>query len=569
MPTLGLRAYNEIRRMLVHGRLQPGMQLVNRKLADEIGMSMTPVREAVARLASEGFIDHVPGAGAFVRRMSPQQFAQLYDVRRALEPLAAAEAAAHATPAEIAELQAIAADSFAMIRVIAATPGRQATPELMARWIDGDQRFHEVLFQAARNRWLSKIAVDLKLLAFGFAPQRGMPEFLTVAAAVRTWRGHRRLLRALARRDAELAATTIRDHIHLGREEVLAHLATHGGSAADRTPAAEILPRVRPGRPRKPRAFTLVELLIVIAIIVLLIGLLFPAIQMARGAARRVQCANNLVQMGRACVVYENSFGALPAGAVDANQLSWRVLILPYIEQRDIYDRFDFSAGLFNGSVPTSSGNLEGPNRSVHALNRISTYQCPDATRIFATDGTSTLRNPVRQTYAVHYFGVGGPKGTNPATGQAYPFINSGYGGFAETGLMFYGSRVTAGGVRDGMSNTLLAGESAIANTSSWTSSWWGGGDGGNWVRGTCCASRDSSTGRYPGTAGSKNVDLGINAAPLLINDLPFGSFHVGGGAHFVRGDGSVEFINENIDISAYKSLCTRAGGETNAFTSP
>ena len=255
-PTLGLQAYDELRRMLVTGRLEPGMQLVNRKLADEIGMSMTPVREAVTRLASEGLVEHVPGAGAFVRRITRPELAQLYDVREALEPLAAAHAAAHATVAEIAELRAIAAGSFTLIRRIAARPERHADADLMAAWMDADQRFHEILFEAARNRWLSKIATDMKLLAYGFTPQRRIPEFLTVAVAVQTWRGHRRLVRAMATHNSTLAAETALEHIRAGKEEVFAHLAAHGGTGEGDPTRRPIQRRGRPkgSKTKRPAA---------------------------------------------------------------------------------------------------------------------------------------------------------------------------------------------------------------------------------------------------------------------------------------------------------------------------
>jgi DNA-binding GntR family transcriptional regulator len=247
IPTLGLRAYEELREMLVQGRLEPGTQLVNRKLADEIGMSMTPVREAVTRLASEGLVEHVPGAGAFVRRISRQELAELYDVREALEPVAAAQAAEHATGAEIGELRAIVADSFQLIRAIAASAEGHASPTQMATWLDLDRRFHEVVFLASRNRWLSKIAADMKLLAFGFSPQRRVPEFLTVSAAVVTWRAHRRLIHALARRDSIAAAAVVREHVQLGKHEVFAHLEADGGLK----PATENRrPRSRPTTPR-------------------------------------------------------------------------------------------------------------------------------------------------------------------------------------------------------------------------------------------------------------------------------------------------------------------------------
>lgn len=270
MPTLGLKAYEELRRMLVHGQLEPGMQLVNRKLADEIGMSMTPVREAVTRLASEGLVEHVPGAGSFVRRISRQELAELYDVREALEPVAAACAAEHATATEIAELREIVANSFGIIRDIAASAAGHADGPQMALWLESDRRFHEVVFRASRNRWLSKIATDMKLLAFGFSPQRRLPHLLTVPAAVVTWRCHRRLVRAIARRDAEAAADTVRTHVRVGKQEVFARLAEAGDLPATeravagqraRTPrrndaTSGLTPSAsspRPSRRRRPR----------------------------------------------------------------------------------------------------------------------------------------------------------------------------------------------------------------------------------------------------------------------------------------------------------------------------
>ena len=325
------------------------------------------------------------------------------------------------------------------------------------------------------------------------------------------------------------------------------------------------MPAARPG------AFTIVELLVVVAIIALLAGLLLPAIQGARASARRIHCSNNVAQLAKACRMFEFYQGVLPPASVTAVQLSWRVYILPHVEQQALYEAIDsVTVGNFYGG-----GSREGPNKSVVALNQVPVYQCPDATRVFATDGTSTLLNPTRQTYTAHYFTVAGPKGTNPATGQAYPFVAYGtYGGYAETGLVYRDSRVSSGSIRDGTANTLMIGESAIANTSSWTSTWWGGGDGGNWVRGGCCedslpATTDWRTAGPSGTAGSKNVNAGINAAPVLINDLPFASLHAGGGANFARGDGSVEFISENIAITVYKSICTRSGGETDAIVTP
>ncbi len=294
----------------------------------------------------------------------------------------------------------------------------------------------------------------------------------------------------------------------------------------------------------------------VIAIIATLIGLLLPAVQSARETARRMSCANNLKQVGLALHGYLSARKTFPPSGDMENQLSWRVLILPQMEFGTLYDQFDLGPGQFNGGP-----NREGPRKSVHALTKINSYQCPSATRFTATDGTSTLQNPTRETYNSHYYGITGPKGVNPITRQMYPVVNVGFGGYCETGIMYPNSATKPSQVSDGLSKTLMVGEIAIRNTSTWTALWDGGGDGGNWVRAGCCGATPA------GTAGAKNVSMAINgdANSGEINDAPFSSKHAGSGANFVRGDGSVSFMNDAIDIAAYKGMCSRAGGEPDA----
>jgi len=100
--------------------------------------------------------------------------------------------------------------------------------------------------------------------------------------------------------------------------------------------------------PKQPqRGFTLVELLVVIAIIGILIGMLLPAVQMVREAARRTSCSNNIRQLGLAVHNYESAFGELPPGVVDNDDdlrdalHSGFVYLLPYIEQQNLYDLYD------------------------------------------------------------------------------------------------------------------------------------------------------------------------------------------------------------------------------------
>ena len=91
--------------------------------------------------------------------------------------------------------------------------------------------------------------------------------------------------------------------------------------------------------------FTLVELLVVIAIIGVLVALLLPAVQSAREAARRMSCSNNLKQLSLALHNYEDTHKTFPPAGIDSNQMSWVVLLLPYFEQKNLYDQFNFNRG--------------------------------------------------------------------------------------------------------------------------------------------------------------------------------------------------------------------------------
>ena len=116
-------------------------------------------------------------------------------------------------------------------------------------------------------------------------------------------------------------------------------------------------------RSRGERAFTLIELLVVIAIIAVLIALLLPAVQAAREAARRVQCANNLKQIGLALHGYHDVWQTFPpaylARPVTGLELgagwAWGTLILPYSEQRPVYDAANFDLGFGEVSGPPES----------------------------------------------------------------------------------------------------------------------------------------------------------------------------------------------------------------------
>jgi prepilin-type N-terminal cleavage/methylation domain-containing protein len=100
--------------------------------------------------------------------------------------------------------------------------------------------------------------------------------------------------------------------------------------------------------PRPRRGFTLIELLVVIAIISLLVGMLMPAVQKAREAASKISCANNLKQFGLALQNYHNNYDQFPPSRLNDYQATWLVLLLPYVEQDNLYNQWNLSATYYD-----------------------------------------------------------------------------------------------------------------------------------------------------------------------------------------------------------------------------
>ncbi|MBL8792411.1 MAG: GntR family transcriptional regulator [Planctomycetia bacterium] len=218
-PTLTQHVYDRLRQQLLSGQLDARAQLVNRTIARELGTSTIPVREAIQRLASEGLVEYVPGAGAFVRQPDRRELAQLYDLREALEPLAAAEAARNSAAYELDELQAYC-DAWQELAV--AIPARgHATRQQLGEWLDLEERFHALLAAATRNPWLERMLNGVRLVAMVCAAQRGEPDLLTPALARKTCREHAELVRALRARDADRARDWMLKHVRHGRGVVL------------------------------------------------------------------------------------------------------------------------------------------------------------------------------------------------------------------------------------------------------------------------------------------------------------------------------------------------------------
>jgi prepilin-type N-terminal cleavage/methylation domain-containing protein/prepilin-type processing-associated H-X9-DG protein len=306
---------------------------------------------------------------------------------------------------------------------------------------------------------------------------------------------------------------------------------------------------------RKRRGFTLIELLVVIAIIGVLIALLLPAVQMAREAARRSSCTNNLKQIGLALTNYVETHKTYPFG-YDKHGSAWSAMILPYIEYASVYDRINFVE-----TGPASSGNWDAAWGNVEVLKvEIATYRCPTMDQPLHADF-----NGVPGRVPTSYRGNAGSdivsddESTRVVPGRWLEETDL-------NGIFYPCSSVRPGRVIDGLSKTFFVGESPtdIEYTKD--------GQGMDyWSIGSPQADPCGCDGGTGGTEFSEFVgsaSVPINARWLqpdlhgTLMEMSFGSYHPQG-ANFVFGDGSVHYLSESIDMNIYRALSTRSGGET------
>ena len=198
--------------------------MVNRSLAEEFGVSVVPLREAINRLASEGLLKLIPGAGAFVNQLDQQELDELCVLRAALESAAAAEAAQYISPRQLSELDLLVEDWNLLATEIRSHPRGQATKAQLQRWMKNEEQFHETVVAASRNRFLIKVAGEQRVIYRVFDAERRVPNLLTAEIADTTCRKHRELLVALQARDSDLARQLMSEHIAMTRT----HLATLG-----------------------------------------------------------------------------------------------------------------------------------------------------------------------------------------------------------------------------------------------------------------------------------------------------------------------------------------------------
>jgi prepilin-type N-terminal cleavage/methylation domain-containing protein/prepilin-type processing-associated H-X9-DG protein len=320
---------------------------------------------------------------------------------------------------------------------------------------------------------------------------------------------------------------------------------------------------------RHRSGFTMIELVVVVAIISVLIALLLPAVQSAREAARRTQCTNNLTQLGIAIENYEATNLVLPPGVVDrvgpvvetptSYQFGWICQILPYLEQKTVYKRLDFASGIY------TTNNLTARSVTMYVLlcpsdgrrsgwgNRVQNFGVGPSNAALMS-----LPDPASTAYAACHNDVEAPIDAN------------------NNGVFFLNSRVRLDEIEDGLAHTIFLGEKTTP------------GDELGWASGTRATLRNTGTPINQTFLDPSNLTLfladlaGVDrpananenvpapdpnsppAAPVALGPIPVGGFGSSHplGANFLFGDGSVHFLRTTMNARVFRLLGNRRDGE-------
>jgi DNA-binding GntR family transcriptional regulator len=195
--------FESLREAIILGRLKPGERLMEIQLAEEMGVSRTPVREAIRKLELEGFVVMVPRKGAYVAGVSVKDIADVFEVRSALEGLAAGLASERITEEEMEDLE------MAILQI--------SGEEDILTVVKGDSLFHEIIYKASRNQRLTQIITHLQEQINRFRlTSLSVPGRLKIAVGE-----HKKIVEAINSRNVDLANRLASEHMENAEQNLL------------------------------------------------------------------------------------------------------------------------------------------------------------------------------------------------------------------------------------------------------------------------------------------------------------------------------------------------------------
>jgi len=198
--------FETLREAIINATLKPGERLMEIQMAEEMGVSRTPVREAIRKLELEGFVVMIPRKGAYVAGISMKDIADVFEIRTAMEGLAAGLAAERITEEEMESLERI------LVKI-----GEYVQNNDLEKLIEADTEFHEILFKASRNERLVQIVSNLREQI-----QRFRTASLSTPGRMKyALEEHKKIVEAVSERNVELAQALAREHIENAENSML------------------------------------------------------------------------------------------------------------------------------------------------------------------------------------------------------------------------------------------------------------------------------------------------------------------------------------------------------------
>jgi DNA-binding GntR family transcriptional regulator len=208
------KIYARLKRMVAEGELSPGQRILQERLARDMGVSRTPLVNALKRLAQERLVEWVSRRGIYVKRFSMREMAQLFEVREGLEPIAARLAATRIAPAEVRKFKQMF-DGFSK---------RPSAAEVQ-RYLKCDRQFHWRLVELTENPHLAAAMESVNMMISAY--QVGVPRSLAESLPE-----HQAILEALRRRDPAASEAAMRVHIRRSVERLWQRARSEEGEGA-------------------------------------------------------------------------------------------------------------------------------------------------------------------------------------------------------------------------------------------------------------------------------------------------------------------------------------------------
>ncbi len=238
-PPLTHRAYQHIQAEILAGRFAAGTLISETRIAEELGISRTPVGEAIRTLAAEGWVEQQPRRGTVVRTFSRREVIELYELREALETFAATKAAVLVSDTVLSRLDRYCEEMHGLAEDLKSTGGSSLDGIPMRRFLAADMAFHLLIVRTAGNSRIMKLVKQTRTISRVFRMRRQRHSLKVVERALGH---HRRIADALRAGDGDAAAAAMAEHIQSSRRQTVDELDNQLALPDPDAPIADELP---------------------------------------------------------------------------------------------------------------------------------------------------------------------------------------------------------------------------------------------------------------------------------------------------------------------------------------